>query len=117
MGFLANISKHYETKDGAQDPALATRYYRNNYKVAKEAVMQVAKGLGFAIRHEDDERKEHLLEGKDGEIIISMINITPIETTIDFTVNTTGALSFGKGKKIIAALYNELDKQLMTIKK
>jgi len=117
MKFLSGFAKHYETKDGAQDPALVTRYYRNNYKIAKEAVLKVAKNHGFQIRHEDDERKEHLLTGNAGEIIISMVNVTPIETAIDFTINTTGALSFGQGKKIITALYEGLNKELTTIKK
>jgi len=117
MKFLSGFAKHYETKDSAQDPELVTRYYRNNYRVTKEAVLAKAKNLGFQLRHEDDERKEHLLVSNSGEIIISMVNVTPIETAVDFTINTTGALSFGQGKKIITALYNELNKELTAIKK
>lgn len=117
MKFLSGFLKHYETKDGALDLDLRTRYYRNNYKVSKAAMVEVAKKLGFSIKVDDDERKEHLFKGSAGEIIVTMINITPIETAIDFTINTSGALSFGKGKKIIVSLYNELDKQLLPIRK
>lgn len=117
MGFLSGLAKHYETRDNALDPVLTTRYYRNNYKAAKAAVILAAKKQGFTVRHEDDDRKEHLFNGKNSEIIVSMVNVTPIETAVDFTVNTAGALSFGQGKKIIEALYSELDKELMSIKK
>ena len=44
---------------------------------------------------------------------MTLVKITPIETTVDFTVNTAGVISFGKGKKIIQSLYQGLDKRLM----
>lgn len=108
-----NLRKHFETSDRAQDLSLRTHYYRNDYRKVKTALTEAAKAAGFEFSHENDERMEHVLKRKDCEVIVTIITITPIETTVDFTVNTFGLLSFGKGRKVIEELYRELDKRLM----
>jgi len=113
MGIFDGVRKHYETGDGVTDPLLMTHYYRNNFKQVKAALVETTKELKFNMTYENDERKEFVLKRGDSEVIVTVVNITPIETTVDFTVNTFGVLSFGKGRTIIQSLYKDLDKRLM----
>jgi len=113
MGVFDNLRKHYETRDSATDKMLLTHYYRNNYQQVKKGLLDTANALGFNVTYENDERKEFVFKRRDCEVIVTVVNITPIETTVDFTVNTFGIFSFGKGKKVIEDLYQDLDKRLM----
>ena len=113
MGFMDLFKTHFESGENATDEALMTHYYKNNYQQTKLGLLEVAKELEFSIAFEDDVRQELVLKRKDSEVIVTLVKITPIETTVDFTVNTAGVISFGKGKKVIQALYQALDKRLM----
>lgn len=113
MGIFDGFKKHYETGDQVSDSILVTHYYRNNYQQVKKGLLETAETLNFNVTYINDERKEFVLKRKDCEIIVTVINITPIETTVDFTVNTNGFFSFGKGRKVIDDLYKDLDKRLM----
>ena len=108
MGFMDLFKTHFESGENATDEALMTHYYKNNYQQTKAGLLEVAKELEFTIAFEDDVRQELVLKRKDCEVIVTLVKITPIETTVDFTVNTAG-----KGKKIIQSLYQGLDKRLM----
>lgn len=113
MGFMDLFKTHFESGEKATDEALMTHYYKNNYQQTKAALVEVAKELELTIAFEDDKRQELVLKRKDCEVIVTIVKINPIETTVDFTVNTAGIISFGKGKKIIQSLYQALDKRLM----
>ena len=115
MGLKDTFKTHYETSDREMDVDLQTRYYKNNYQQCKEAVVQTLKKASYTVRFEDDARQELMLNTKGVELIVSMVRISPIETAVDFTVNTQGLISFGKGKKVIASVYKELD-QVLTLK-
>ncbi len=112
MSLKDMFKTHFETSDRAAEAVLQTRYYKNNYAQCKEATISSAKESGFTVGFEDDTRQELVLKRQDAEIIVSMVRISPIETAVDFTVNTSGVVSFGKGKKLIEALYAKLDKTL-----
>ncbi len=112
MGLKDLVQTHYETSDRELDPKLQTHYYKNNYAQCKEVVLKAAKANDFKLAFEDDSRQELMLKRQDAEVIVSMVRISPIETALDFTVNTSGMISLGKGKKIIVTLYTELDKNL-----
>lgn len=104
---------HFESGERAADEVLLTHYYKNNYQQTKVALLEVAKELKFKLAFEDDARQELMLKRKDCEVIVTIVKINPIETTVDFTVNTAGIISFGKGKTVIQSLYQALDKRLM----
>lgn len=113
MGFMDMFKTHFESGERAIDEALLTHYYKNNYQQTKSALLEVANELEFKLAFEDDARQELMLKRKDCEVIVTIVKINPIETTVDFTVNTAGIISFGKGKKVIQSLYQALDKRLM----
>ena len=113
MGMLDGFRKLYETSDAAAEKMLVTHYYRNNYQQVKKGLQETAKALDFNITYENDDRKEFVFKRKDCEVIVTVVNITPVETTVDFTINTFGMFSFGKGRSLINALYNDLDKRLI----
>ena len=101
MGFMDMFKTHFESGERATDEVLMTHYYKNNYQQTKAGLLEVAKELDFNVAFEDDIRQELMLKRKDCEVIVTMVKINPIETTVDFTVNTAGLISFGKGKKVI----------------
>lgn len=113
MGVMDLFKTHYESGERATDEVLLTHYYKNNYQQTKTALLEVAHELEFTLVFEDDTRQELMLKRKDCEVIVTVVKITPIETTVDFTVNTYGIIGFGKGKKVIRSLYQALDKRLM----
>lgn len=113
MGFVDSFKTHYESGEKTIDEALMTHYYKANYQQSKQALLEVAALLNFEVTFEDDYRQEFVLKRKDCEVIVTIVRITPIESAIDFTVNTPGLITLGKGKKIIQSLYQALDKKIM----
>lgn len=113
MGFMDLFKTHYESGEKTTDEALMTHYYKANYQQSKQALLEAASSLNFEVKFEDDTRQEFVLKRKDCEVIVTIVRITPIESAIDFTVNTPGIITFGKGKKIIQSLYQAIDKKIM----
>lgn len=113
MGFMDLFKTHFESGERTTDEALMTHYYKAKYQPTKTAIIEVAKSLNFEVKFEDDDRQELMLKRKDAEVIVTIVKITPIESAVDFTVNTPGLITFGKGKKLIQEFYKELDKKIM----
>jgi hypothetical protein len=55
------FSNDFGTSDFAKNERLLTRYYRNDYKTTKNAVINVAKKLGYEVVDTNDQFKELLI--------------------------------------------------------
>ncbi len=102
----------YETHDAHKVDVLRTRWYSNNYNQCKDAVISVAKQLGYEVVNVDDNYCEMLLEGAKYSIITKITSITPRETGVDFHVTSRSMLDFGAGKKHITLWYDSLSKHV-----
>ena len=60
----------------------------------------------------DENYGEILLENMKFDCTITIIEITPRESSVDFSLGYKGLLDLGKSKKEIISWYNELEKRL-----
>ena len=104
------FSNDFGTSDFAKNERLLTRYYRNDYKSTKNAVMNVAKKLGYEVVDANDQFKELLLSGMTSDITVSIISVSYYEQAIDLHIITHYLLSMGRGIGHIEDFYAELDR-------
>lgn len=112
MSLASFFTSTCETRELHSDASLRTRYYRNSYKQAFEALKSLEKELDFDIRDVNDTHGEIYIISNGYEIIVTMVQVTPIETGIDFKVNTFSAIGFGRPRKIAIQFYKEFDRLL-----
>lgn len=101
-----------ETKELHAVGALRSRYYKTNYKTAKEAILEYAQSQKLETKHIDDEHKEIYLQGTRYHIMVSVVQINPIETSIDFKVQHYGLIGMNRPMQRIEAFYKFLDTKL-----
>ena len=111
------FSNDFGTSDFAKNERLLTRYYRNDYKSTKNAVINVAKKLGYEVVDANDQFKELLLSGMTSDITVSIISVSYYEQAIDLHIITHYLLSMGRGIGHIEDFYAELDRNLNFIHK
>lgn len=109
MGLLYFASNIEETSDRHSNEHLRTHYYKTRYNDLKQIVIAYAKANKMTIKSEDDKHGEIFLQASRFHIIVSIIQITPLETSVDLKVQTYKLLGLFKPLKIIAALYNHLN--------
>ena len=101
-----------ETKELHSVIALRSRYYKTNYNKAKAAVLEYTKQSNLNIGNIDDSHKEILLQSNKYHIIVSFIQVTPIETAIDIKVEVYGLFGLNRPQKMIVNYYKYLDENL-----
>ncbi len=112
MSFKSTFSTSCETRELHSDPQLRTRYYRNNFKQVLEVIEKLQKELDFDIRNVDQTHGEVYMISNGFEIIATIIQVTPIETGVDFKVNFFSFIGLGRPKKQAVRLFQALDKEL-----
>ena len=100
------------TSENHKDAALRTRWYIANFKKVFEAIEYVAKNRKMAILHVDENYGEILLENSKFECTITVVELNPRETSVDFSLGFKGLLDFGVSKKEVLSWYTELEKRL-----
>jgi len=109
MSFFTNVA---ETRELNVDPDLKTRYYRTKYDIAKNTIMDYAKKNEYIVKNIDEKHREIFLQTTRFHIIISIVQITAIETAVDIKVQTYRIIGLGKSKRIILDLYSYLNDKL-----
>jgi hypothetical protein len=112
MGFLSFFHTIAESKELHSDTVLRSRYYKTNYAKAKAVVLEFAKEKGLDVRNIDDVHKELFLQGSRFHVIVSIVQVNPIETSIDLKVEIYGLLGFNRPKNKIVEYYAYLDQNL-----
>ncbi len=107
--FLKTIS---ETREMHSVKAFRTHYYKTNYNKVKDAVLAFAKEDDYTAKNIDDTHGELYLQGKKSHIIVSIVQVTPIETAVDLKVQYYGMIGFNRPKKAIQKTYAYLDQHL-----
>lgn len=101
-----------ETQELHSVIGLRSRYYKTNYQKAKAVVLEFAEELKSIVRNIDDEHKEVLLQNNKYHIIVTFVQVTPIETSVDFKVEMYGLFGLHRPRKMIMKFYEYLDKNL-----
>ncbi len=112
MGFLNFISNFSETSETHPKKTLMTRYYRTRYSVVKDVVISYAKKNNYNINSIDDKHGEIFIQTTKFHLIISVIQVSVIETAVDAKVQTYKIFGFNKPQRIIEDLFTFLDKNL-----
>ncbi len=107
--FLSNVA---ETAELHSVIGLRSRYYKTNYANAKAQVIEYIKEIKATLRNVDDEHKEIFIQSNRFHIIVTFVQVTPIETSIDFKVEMYSMFGFNRPQKKIANFYEYLDKNL-----
>lgn len=111
------FSNDFVTSDYDKNERLLTHYYRNDFKTTKNAVIDVAKKLGYEVVDVNEQYKEILISNMTSEITISIIEISYYEQAVDLHIVTHYLLSMGRGLAHIDEYYNELDRNLYILRK
>lgn len=113
-----NFSNHAETKEKHWDEDLKTHYYKTTKSKAINAVNDYFNGNDkFSINSQSVERGEmsvHFKGSRSAFIIVTIIDVKPLRTAIDFSVTTEGIIpmDLGFSNKLIKKLYADLNKHL-----
>lgn len=117
--FQPFISNHTETSENHYDEQLKSRYYKTTSKKALEIIRDMLLEIkGCEITSFSEERGEIGITFKKGLKVfgvISIISVRPFETAVDLSLTTeTGFLpmDFGNSRKMILAIYEQVDKTL-----
>lgn len=112
MGFLSAFKTIAETKELHSDAALRSRYYKSNYQKVKAVILQFANEEHIDIRNIDDAHRELYLQGSRFHIIVSLVQVNPIETSVDFKVEYYGLIGFNRPRNMILKCYDYLNTNL-----
>lgn len=112
MGFFSFFYTTCETRELHSDPDLRTRYYRNNFKQCLEGIQKYADEHKVDVRNVNPDHGEVYLLGNGFDCIITVIQLTPIESGVDIKVNYFSLIGFGRPKKLAVGLFKYLDSVL-----
>lgn len=112
MSLASFFQSACETRELHADAQLRTRYYRNSFQQAKDAVDRLAAEERLEVRNIDVVHGEIYLLGNGYDVIVTAIQVTPIETGIDLKVNWFGFVGMGRPKKIALRFYQGFDRLL-----
>jgi len=105
MGVFYFASNIEETSERHNNQNLRTHYYNSRYNELKQIVISYAKANKMTVKSEDDKHGEIFLQSSRFHIIVSIMQITPLETSVDFKVQTYKLLGLFKPLKLITSFY------------
>lgn len=112
MSFTSYFIPTCETRELHADAQLRTHYYRNSFKQCLEALQEIQKTEDFEIRNVNEAHGEVYIISNGFDCILTMTQVTPVETGIDIKVNWFGVMGLGRPKKKALLLYKLFDKAL-----
>lgn len=101
-----------ETKELHSFGGLRSRYYKTSYQKAKAVIMEYVNQTKATVKNDDVSHREMLIQSNRYHIIVTFVQISPIETSIDFKVEMYGLLGLHRPRKMILNLYKYLDANL-----
>lgn len=112
MGLREFFSNSAETRELHNDVELRSRYYKISYKKARIKVEDYCNLVGINIKDINDDHGEIYLQTAKYHMIVSIVQVTPLETAIDMKVETYQIIGRGIPKKKILELYKYLNDEL-----
>lgn len=112
MKFRDLFYKNFETRDDQPNDILKSHYYRCRYSEAVKALKELIEEEKAELIDENAQYHEFLVRSNSYDLVVTITEVTPVEIAIDFKIETMGAFSFGKGKKIIQKFYSFFDSKL-----
>ena len=101
-----------ETSENNSVELLQTHYYRANYNQLKKAYLEALEKMGHNIISVNDDFNEIFSECGKLEVSAKLIMQTPLETSIDFTINSEYLFGVGKAEKFIQEALSIIEKSV-----
>ncbi|MBU1144822.1 MAG: hypothetical protein KJ971_03050 [Firmicutes bacterium] len=112
MAIADFFSTSCETRELHQNGQLRTRYYRNSFKQCFEALEELANREILQVRDVNEHHGEVYLLGNGYDCIVTVIQLSPIETSVDFKINYFSFIGLSRPKKRAIQFYKFLDSVL-----
>lgn len=106
--FASNVAETFETNPNNK---LKTHYYKDRYNNIKQIVLNYAKLKKITVRSEDDTHGEIYLQANSYHMIISILQVSPLETAVDIKVQTYRILGLFKPVKIILNTFDHINEK------
>jgi len=101
-----------ETRELHKKVALRTHYYRNSFDQVKKALDTIVEEDNMQVQDVNRKFGDIYLLGDGYEVIVSAIQLTPNETSIDFKINYFVTIGWNRPEKKAVHLYARLDQLL-----
>lgn len=125
MGFMQTLKKVFststETRENHYDETLQTRYYKAmKDRAINEVETMLRNRKGFEVASISQDHGEVIVNVKHGKkafLVATVIMVRPFRTAVDFSVSTDTFFfsDFGYSRKMIRALYKDLDSRLQFV--
>lgn len=112
MGFFDIFSNNAETKEQHNVIELRSRYYKSSYKKIKAEIEGYCAKENIKIKHIDDNHNEIFIQTNKYHMIISIVQLNPLESSVDIKVQTYRILGMNMPKKLIYNMYAVLNSKL-----
>lgn len=112
MGFFDFFSNESETRELHSVGELRTRYYKTSFKKVRDQLQFFCDDNKIEIKHIDEVHGEMFLQTGKFHIIVSIVQVTPLETAVDLKVQTYKLIGMNAPKKQIVKIYQFLDSKL-----
>ncbi|TDQ39153.1 cytosolic protein [Aureibacillus halotolerans] len=115
------FNSHSESREKHWDENLKTRYYKGTKQQTIDAVVALLKKeKQFEVSSVQADRGEigaNIRGGKRAFIVVTIIEVRPYKTAVDFSITSSTVLpfDFGSSHKLITKLYSQTDKSLTFI--
>jgi len=110
MGFFSNS---IETREQHKNEMLRTRYYKNNFDQVEKALRKICSEEDMQLQQVNKRYGDIYICAFDYEVFCTVIQVTPIETSVDFKINYFSTFGFKRPEKKAIHLYERLDKMLI----
>ncbi|WNB93180.1 cytosolic protein [Bacillus sp. NEB1478] len=112
------MDSHAETSETHVDESLRTHYFKTNKTAVLREIKKILENdsnfreLGYS--EDRGEVTFEAMEPKNAFVVISVITVRANRTAVDITASTETSFpfNFGKNKRLIIKIYNELKNQL-----
>jgi len=101
-----------ETRELHKKENLRTRYYRNTFEQVIKALKKICEEEDIQMQNVDKRYGDVYMISQNYEVMATILQITPIETSVDFKVNYFSTFGWNKPEKTAVHLYKRLDEML-----
>lgn len=109
MGIGTFFSNNAETRENHQDIELRSRYYKTSFKKIRVKIEEYCDTEGIVVVNVDEAHGEMFLQTTKYHMIVSIIQINPLETAVDLKVQTYQLIGRNVPKKTVLKMYEFLN--------
>lgn len=112
MGLKTFLSNNAETRELHTDSELRSRYYKTTFKKIKTAIEEYCDNEGIVVVNVDETHGEMFLQTTKYHMIVSIIQVNPLESAVDLKVQTYQLIGRNVPKMKVLKMYKYLNDKL-----